>query len=203
MPKKAFLLCFFVLAAKQLTPTILNNRVLQHQTVIFIHAACVFVGFVICSFQNLFINNDCVLFVLFVLFLICFNETYRKNQKSCEIWFEGCHQSHWFQTRGNFFCYWIGRFQTKKEKESVAQHIGLKYREFRRVFAKQKRLRDIWGFFDRRENDLLKQKIRIIRALDKINLSLLITTKQSFSTALQKYLLIKIRNFITSIFPKF
>ena len=31
-------------------------------------------------------------------------------------------------------------------------------------------MRDIWGFFDRRENDFLKQKIRIIRALDEINL---------------------------------
>ena len=58
----------------------------------------------------------------------------------------------------------------RKKMESVAQHIGLKYREFRQVFAEQKRLRDFWGFFDRRENDLLKQKIRIIRALDKINL---------------------------------
>ena len=58
----------------------------------------------------------------------------------------------------------------RKKMESVVQHIGLKHREFRQVFAKQKRLRDIWGFFDRRENDLLKQKIRIIRALDEINL---------------------------------
>ena len=40
--------------------------------------------------------------------------------------------------------------------ESVAQHIGLKYREFRQTLAKQKRLRDIWGFFNPRENDLLK-----------------------------------------------
>ena len=52
--------------------------------------------------------------------------------------------------------------------ESVVQHIGLKYREFRQLFAKQKCLRDIWGFFDRRENDLLKQEIRTVRTLDKI-----------------------------------
>ena len=58
----------------------------------------------------------------------------------------------------------------RKKKESVAQHIGLKHREFRQIFAKQKRLRDIWGFFYHRENDLLKQKIRIISALDEINL---------------------------------
>ena len=35
----------------------------------------------------------------------------------------------------------------RKKIKSVAQHIGLKHREFRQVFAKQKRLRDIWGFF--------------------------------------------------------
>ena len=40
--------------------------------------------------------------------------------------------------------------------ESVVQHIGLKHRKFRQAFAKQKRLRGIWGFFDRREIDLLK-----------------------------------------------
>ena len=56
----------------------------------------------------------------------------------------------------------------RKKMESVAQHIGVKYREFRQVFVKQKRLRDIWDFFDRRENDLLKQKIRIFRALNEI-----------------------------------
>ena len=53
--------------------------------------------------------------------------------------------------------------------ESVTQYIGLKHREFRQVFTKQKRLRDIWGFFDRRENDLLRQKVRFIRVLDEIN----------------------------------
>ena len=46
----------------------------------------------------------------------------------------------------------------RKKMESVVQHIGLKHREFRQAFTKQKRLRDIWGFFDRRENGLLKQK---------------------------------------------
>ena len=51
--------------------------------------------------------------------------------------------------------------------ESVAQHIKLKHREFRQTFVKQQRLRDIWGFFDRRENDLLKQKIHIFRVLNE------------------------------------
>ena len=90
----------------------------------------------------------------------------------------------------------------RKKMESVAQHIGLKYREFRQILAKQKRLRDIWGFFDRRENDLLKQKIRTIRALHEFFLPLM-TTGQSFSTVLQKYPLIKIRSCTTSIFLKF
>ena len=54
--------------------------------------------------------------------------------------------------------------------ESAVQYIGLKHGEFRQAFEKQKRLRDICGFFDRRENDLMKQKIQIIRALDEINI---------------------------------
>ena len=34
----------------------------------------------------------------------------------------------------------------RKKMESVAQHIGLKHREFHQTFAKQKRLRDIGVF---------------------------------------------------------
>ena len=37
------------------------------------------------------------------------------------------------------------------------------------MIAKQKRLREIWFFFDHRENDLLNQEIRIIRALDEFD----------------------------------
>ena len=58
----------------------------------------------------------------------------------------------------------------RKKMESAVQHIGLKYQKLRQTFAKQKRLRDIWVFFYRRENDLLSQKLRIIRALNEINL---------------------------------
>ena len=57
----------------------------------------------------------------------------------------------------------------RKEMESAAQHIGLKYQKFRQIFAKQKRLRNIWVSLDRREDDLLNQKLRIIRALDEID----------------------------------
>ena len=46
----------------------------------------------------------------------------------------------------------------RKKIESVVQYIGFKHREFQQIFAKQKRLRNIWCFFDRRKNDLLNQR---------------------------------------------
>ena len=46
----------------------------------------------------------------------------------------------------------------------------MKNREFQQAVAKQKRLREIWFFFYHRENDLLNQEIRTIRALDELNL---------------------------------
>ena len=57
----------------------------------------------------------------------------------------------------------------RKKMESAAQYIRLKYQKLRQAFGKQKRLRNIWVSFDRRENDLLNQKLRIIRALNEIN----------------------------------
>ena len=54
--------------------------------------------------------------------------------------------------------------------ELAVQHIVLKNREFQQAVAKQKRLREIWFSFDHRENDLLNQEIRIIRALDELDL---------------------------------
>ena len=44
-----------------------------------------------------------------------------------------------------------------------------KYKEFQQAFAKRKRFSDIWVSFDRRENDFLNQKIRILRILDEID----------------------------------
>ena len=82
----------------------------------------------------------------------------------------------------------------RKKMESVAQHIGLKHKKFRQAFAKQKRLRDILVFFNRRENDLLNRKFRIIRVLDKIIFFPLMTTGQNFLKIPQNYLLVKIRN---------
>ena len=57
----------------------------------------------------------------------------------------------------------------RKEMEFAAQHIGVKNREFQQAIAKQKRLREIWPFLDHRENDLLNQEIRTIRALDEFD----------------------------------
>ena len=57
----------------------------------------------------------------------------------------------------------------RKKMELAAQHIGVKNGEFQQAVAKQKRLREIWFSFDHRENDLLNQKIRTIRALDEFD----------------------------------
>ena len=52
---------------------------------------------------------------------------------------------------------------------SFAKVFDSKHKEFQQAFAKRKRFSDIWGFFDRRENDLLSQEIRIFRILDEID----------------------------------
>ena len=57
----------------------------------------------------------------------------------------------------------------RKKMEFAIQHIGVKNRELQQAVAKQKRLREIWFSFDHRENDLLNQEIRTIRALDELN----------------------------------
>ena len=56
-----------------------------------------------------------------------------------------------------------------KEVESVVETIGVRQQEFHQMLAKQKRLFEIWGFFDRREDDLINQKIRTIRVLDELD----------------------------------
>ena len=56
------------------------------------------------------------------------------------------------------------------KKKKMEFDIGLKHQNLKRVFAKQKRLRNIWVFFDRREKNLLNQKIRTIRALNALDL---------------------------------
>ena len=58
----------------------------------------------------------------------------------------------------------------RKKMQFAVQHIGAKNRELQQAVAKQKRLREIWFSFDHRENDLLNQEIRTIRALDELDL---------------------------------
>ena len=58
----------------------------------------------------------------------------------------------------------------RKKMELAVQHIGVKNRELQQAVAKQKRLREIWSSLDHRENDLLSQEIRTIRALDELDL---------------------------------
>ena len=55
------------------------------------------------------------------------------------------------------------------KKKKMEFDIGLKHQNLKRVFAKQKRLRNIWVFFDRREKNLLNQKIRTIRVLNVLD----------------------------------
>ena len=55
---KKKLLYIFVLVVKQPTPTILNNHILLHQIIMFIHVIYVLVGFMIYLYQNPFVNND-------------------------------------------------------------------------------------------------------------------------------------------------
>ena len=54
------------------------------------------------------------------------------------------------------------------KRKEMEFDIGLKHQNLKRVFAKQKRLRNIWVSLDRRENDLLSQEIRTIRVLDEL-----------------------------------
>ena len=90
----------------------------------------------------------------------------------------------------------------RKKMESVAQHIGLIHQKFRQVFAKQKRLRNIWVFFDRREDDLLNQEFRIIRALNEIFFFPLMTTGWNFLKVPQNCPLVKSRRCLISIIFK-
>ena len=49
-----------------------------------VHAVCALVGFVIYSFQNLFVNNDCVFFVLFFNFWTMKRIEAAKNRAKAE-----------------------------------------------------------------------------------------------------------------------
>ena len=75
----------------------------------------------------------------------------------------------------------ITKSRVKTELETSVQIVDVKQQEFANFFntkhkklqqalAKRKRLSNIWVSFDKRENDLLSQEIRIFRTLDEIDL---------------------------------
>ena len=47
--------------------------------------------------------------------------------------------------------------------------FNTKHKKLQQILVKRKRFSDIWVSFNRRENDLLNQKIRILRALNEID----------------------------------
>ena len=67
-----------------------------------------------------------------------------------------------------------------KKMESVVKIFDVKQQKLQQMLAKQKRLFEIFFFFDRRENDLINQKIRTIRVLDELILFPLMMTRQNF-----------------------
>ena len=50
-----------------------------------VHAVCVLVGFVICLFQNLFVNSHCVFFCYFFIFLTVKRIEVTKNRVKAEL----------------------------------------------------------------------------------------------------------------------
>ena len=55
------------------------------------------------------------------------------------------------------------------KQQKFAIFFETKHKEFQQAFAKRKRFSDIWVSFDKRENDLLNQKIRTFQILDEID----------------------------------
>ena len=113
---------------------------------------CLLVGPVIYSFRNLFVNNDCVFFILFFHFSTVKRIETAKTRVKTE------------------FEISVKNFDVKQENWAFFVKVfDSKYKKFQQTFAKRKLFSDIWVSFDRRENDLLNQKIRIFRILDEID----------------------------------
>ena len=55
------------------------------------------------------------------------------------------------------------------KQQKFAEIFNTKHKKFQQAFVKRKRFSDVWVSFDRRENDFLNQKIRILRILDEID----------------------------------
>ena len=147
--EKRFLLYFFVLVVKQPAPTILKNRALSYQMIIFVHGACVLVGLVICFFLNLFLNDDCVFCDLFADIEVMKRIETVKNRVKTELKVS------------------VQVVDVKQQK--FAEILDTKYKEFQQALVKRKRFSDIWVSFDRRENYLLNQEIRTLLTLDEID----------------------------------
>ena len=134
----------------------------------FIHVVFVLVGIVIYSYQNPFVNNDCVsqfYFYFWFALILRIEKTKNYVKSDLEATIKAIDSKHIKKNSA------IESADTKRKKmEFAVQHIGVKNREFQQTVAKQKRLREIWFSFDHRENDLLNQEIRTIRVLDELNL---------------------------------
>ena len=116
------------------------------------HAVCTLIGFVICSFQNLFVNNDCVFFCYFFFSLTVKRIEAAKNRVKAE--FEAS----------------VKNVDVKQENWGFfVKFFDPKHKELQQAFAKRKRFSDIWVSLDRRENDFLNQEIRTFRTLDEID----------------------------------
>ena len=117
----------------------MKNRALPHQTVIFVHVICALVGFVIYSFRIFFVNNDrIIIFLLLIVLMKRIEKTKNRMKSDLEIVIKIIDFKH-----SEFFFANESADSKRKKMEFVAQHIGLKHREFRQVFAKQKCLWDI------------------------------------------------------------
>ena len=134
---------------------------------IFIHVVFVLVGIVIYSYRNPFVNND---FVFKIFFDFWFAPVLRIEKT------KNCVKSDLEATIIAIDSKYIKILSAiesadskRKKMELAAQYIGVKNRELQQTVAKQKRLREIWSSFDYRENDLLNQEIRTIRALDELD----------------------------------
>ena len=117
-----------------------------------VHVVYALVGSVIYSFQNLFVNNDCISFVVFFHLLTVNRIETAKNNFKAEFEFS------------------VKDVDVKQKDWSFLVKIfDSKHKEFQQAFAKRKRFSDIWASFDRRENDLSNQEIRTLRVLDEID----------------------------------
>ena len=133
----------------------------------FIHVVFVLVGIVIYSYQNPFVNNDCVsqfFFDSWFALILRIEKTKNRVKSDLEATIKAIDSKHM-----EIFSAIESADSKRKKMELAAQHIGVKNRELQQAVAKQKRLREIWSSFDHRENDLLNQEIRTIRALDELD----------------------------------